>query len=108
MTIILYTYPGMLASSKRADYRRLVKHMTDVLMRFLVDNALLRESPYNPDGSLSESFQVTTDNLTDDGVRLFKEHFPRWSNRVDRGGDPEDIKQLVAGLAKIRSAPSAE
>jgi len=105
MTIIRYSYPAMLESSKRADYRRLATHVTEVLMRFLVDNELLLESPYNADGSLNETFQVTKDNLTDDGNRLFREHFSRWSDRLDRGGDPENIKSLVKGLAKIRATP---
>jgi len=105
MIIIRYTYPAMLARSKNADYRRLVTQMTEVLMRFLVDNELLLESPYNADGSLNETFQVTKDNLTDDGNRLFREYFTRWSDRIDRGGDPENITSLVKGLAKIRATP---
>ncbi len=107
MIIIRYTYPAMLARSKNADYRRLVTQMTEVLMRFLVDNELLLESPYNADGSLNETFQVTKDNLTDDGNRLFREYFTRWSDRIDRGGKPENIASLVKGLAKIRATPPA-
>ncbi|AWH46063.1 hypothetical protein C1926_14020 [Stenotrophomonas sp. ZAC14A_NAIMI4_1] len=95
----------MLESSKRVSYRRQITHITEVLMRFLVDNELLLESPYNADGSLNETFQVTKDNLTDDGNRLFREYFDRWSDRLDRGGDPENIKSLVKGLAKIRATP---
>ncbi|WP_159095111.1 hypothetical protein [Stenotrophomonas sp. ZAC14A_NAIMI4_1] len=105
MTIIRYSYPAMLESSKRVSYRRQITHITEVLMRFLVDNELLLESPYNADGSLNETFQVTKDNLTDDGNRLFREYFDRWSDRLDRGGDPENIKSLVKGLAKIRATP---
>ncbi|MGE8260843.1 MAG: hypothetical protein ACN6RJ_15565 [Stenotrophomonas sp.] len=105
MTIIRYSYPAMLESSKRPDYRRQVTHITEVLMRFLVDNELLLESPYNADGSLNETFQVTKENLTDDGNRLFREYFTRWSDRIDRGGKPENITSLIKGLAKIRATP---
>ena len=104
MKIIRYSYPAMLASSKNTSYRTQATHMTQVLMRFLVDNALLTESPYHADGSLDEQFEVTKANLTEDGNQLFKLYFPKWSNRIDRGDSPDDIKALVNGLAKIRAA----
>lgn len=105
MKIIRYSYPAMLASSNNTSYRTQAAYMTQVLMRFLVDNDLLIESPFNADGSLDETFEVTKANLTDDGNQLFKTYFPKWSNRIDRGGNPDDIKVLVDGLAKIRAIP---
>ncbi|WP_455930631.1 hypothetical protein [Pseudomonas fluorescens] len=103
MDMLQYNYQSMLKRSKNLTYRAEVTEMTEVLMRFLKDNELIRSDPFNEDGSLKSDLVLRRSDLSDTGNSLFEQFFPKWSAFIDRGGDAKDTKILSAGLRKIMS-----
>lgn len=103
MDTLQYNYQSMLKRSKNLTYRAEITEMTEVLMRFLKDNELIRSDPFNEDGSLKSDLVLRRSDLSDTGNSLFEQFFPKWSAFIDRGGDAKDTKILSAGLKKIMS-----
>ena len=103
MDMLRFNYQTMLKRSKNKTYHAQVTEMTEVLMRFLKENELIKVNPFNEDGSFKSNLVLRQSNLSDAGNSLFLEYFPKWSAFIDRGGDAKDTKILSTGLKKILS-----
>lgn len=103
MDMLRYDYARMLSRSKNLKYRFDITEMTIILMRFLKGNQLIDIDPFNEDHSLKDDLILRQSNLSEAGNRLFAEFVPKWSDYIDRGGDPGNIKILANGLTKINS-----
>ncbi|QXH77893.1 hypothetical protein [Pseudomonas salmasensis] len=101
MDMLQYNYQSMLKRSKNLTYRAEVTEMTEVLMRFLKDNELIKSDPFNEDGSLKSDLVLRRSDLSDMGNSLLDQFFPKWSAFIDRGGDASNTKILSAGLKRI-------
>lgn len=63
---------------------------------------MLAESPL----AIDDDFEIASDDLTADGMRLIRAAYGRWVRRVERTGDTADTSILERALAEIRSATS--
>lgn len=77
------------------------------LARFLDEHGLSTTPLAPPDGQVPDDFRIMSDNLTPDGLALYKECNVRWLNAIDRGKPPEDTKILEKALAKVRAKSSS-
>lgn len=102
MNLLRFNYSTLLKRSKNLSYREQITNITTVLMTFLKENELVTLEPFKEDGSLKEDLVLYSSDLTDIGNLLFKEHYPKWSGYIDRGGDVNNTKILNDGLNTLK------
>jgi hypothetical protein len=101
MDIIRWNYPLLLSRSSSKKYKEQITTLTITLMTFLVDNELIKISPFETDGSLKSDLVIRKSHLTSIGNELYIQYFEKWSNYVDRTGNVESTITLENGLKKI-------
>jgi len=69
---------------------------------FLQENALLKEGVFFDVANIGADFQIHSDHLSIDGLKLMKTAYSKWLRSIDRGGSPENIGLLKKELEKIR------
>ncbi len=74
------------------------------IAKFLLDNGLLIRDITTTESEMSDSFEINSGDLTEEGMTLIKAAYDKWLGRVDKGASPEDITILVKTLKRIRDA----
>lgn len=52
--------------------------------------------------SITDSFEIRSDELTEEGLEFMRTAYQKWLRMLDRGGDPSDTRILEKELAKQR------
>jgi len=109
--LVLCETSRLLARSKNIEYKESILKTRRALFRFLFDNNLLIDlNPFDEVGELNINIAVRRENLTDNGLELFKKRtVDRWLNYLDRSTAPnkyENISRLEKGLKNIRETSS--
>lgn len=52
---------------------------------------------------IDDDFQISTEDLTEEGLALMRKAYDTWLGRVDRGADPENVTYLEESLQKLRN-----
>lgn len=99
----LYSLPMLLTRNKSKEWREQILARANVLISFLNrSNLLVNIIPFDDDDNLKEDLIIKKSNVTDEGLELFKNVIPGWSQFLDKGGKIENISRLEKGLEKIR------
>ncbi|RHW16242.1 hypothetical protein D1610_16775 [Sphingomonas gilva] len=72
------------------------------LAKFLQDNALLKRNLMSAIEDITDDFEVSSDDLTEDGLAMMKAGYEKWLGKVDNGMSPEDVTLLEKALKKVR------
>lgn len=72
------------------------------LIAFLQDNGLTVRTILRPSQAVTDDTQVSSSDLTDEGMSLMKRYFEKWLSRIDHGMSPSDLTILTQGLVKLR------
>jgi hypothetical protein len=71
------------------------------LALFLQDNGLTTRQLIDGNDELKDTFQITSDDLTERGLRFIKSGYQKWIKSVDRGSDPNDPAFLQRAISKL-------
>lgn len=73
------------------------------LAKFLQDNLLVKRRLMENIEDIDDEFQVSSDDLTDDGLQVMKMAYDKWIQKIDNGMSPQDTSLLSKALEKIRT-----
>ena len=74
------------------------------LAKFLQDNSLVTRTLMCNIEDITEDFEVSSEDLTSDGLATMRAAYDRWVQKIDNGMPPEDVSLLERALQKVRSA----
>ncbi|WP_213881479.1 hypothetical protein [Pseudomonas sp. dw_358] len=97
----LCSVPMLMSRNKSSEYQERMLIKLDVLMRFLKDNELILDNPFEISGALNTQFVLKKSGADPKCVELFKKVIPAWFAFLDKGGDPKNMSRLEKGLAKM-------
>jgi hypothetical protein len=72
--------------------------------KFLQDNGLVHRQLMQSIGDLTDDFELSSADLTDDGLAVMRAAYHKWLTKVDNGMSPEDWSLLEKALKKVRGA----
>jgi hypothetical protein len=81
-----------------------VVHRFWVLVNFLQEEKLTTRILAKSEDEIGEEFAIMRSDLTDLGFELIKKSIEKWSNGLDRGKKPDDLKVFKRDLEKLRNA----
>lgn len=70
---------------------------------FLDSNGLAVRQLACPESDITDSYNISSDDLSDDGLAVMKAAYDKWLQKVDNGMPPEDLTLLTRALNRIRS-----
>jgi len=73
-----------------------------VVANFLQSNGLTTRDLSCQEAEIGDSFGISSDDLTGDGMAVMKAAYDRWLTKVDNGMPPEDVTLLQKALKKVR------
>jgi hypothetical protein len=78
------------------------------ISRFLDEHGLSSRKLLDPpDREIGDDFAITSDDVTDEGLRFIKQGYTKWLEAVDRGRPPDDDTILRRELDKLRGGKGA-
>ena len=85
------------------EHRRdeIVEHFYQVT-KFLQDHDLVHRQLIQGRADITDDFELSSADLTDDGLAVMRAAYHKWLTRVDNGMSPEDVSLLVKALNKVR------
>ncbi|MDO4431525.1 MAG: hypothetical protein Q4B95_09645 [Lonepinella koalarum] len=99
----LYSLNTRLEANSSEVYQNRAKLKAKILLKFLLDNHLLRNPQnFDFDDKIIDDLEITIQDVTADGFELFRDYVNNWYKAHDRGTPIEKITILEKGLAKIR------
>jgi hypothetical protein len=72
------------------------------LATFFQSNGLTRRILVNNKSEIDDDFEIHSDDITDEGMKIMKVAYTKWLARVDQGMDPYNVTILEKALAKVR------
>lgn len=72
------------------------------LASFLDRHQLSTRTLLHTSGNVPNDFQISSEDVTSDGLRFLKGGYQKWVRSVDRGGDPNSSTFLERELQKFR------
>lgn len=73
------------------------------IARFLDENGLSSRKLLDPvDREIGDDFAITSDDVTEEGLRFMKQGYTKWLKAVDRGKPSDDDRILKQELARLR------
>jgi hypothetical protein len=97
----LFSLAPFLASTKRRSAHEQYRVIARALADFLQCNNLTTRLICSADSDVPDDFVVCVGDLTDDGLRLYRDGEQKWLRAIDRGTAPTDTSILTKTLAKI-------
>ena len=73
------------------------------LAKFLQDNDLTLRKLVKSKSDIGHEFEISSDDLTDEGMQVLRLGLDKWGEKVDNGASPKDTSILAKVLDKIRS-----
>jgi hypothetical protein len=73
-----------------------------IVANFLQANGLTSRNLSCQISDIEDSFGISSDDLTDEGVAFMRAIYDKWLTKVDNGMSPEDVTLLQKSLNKIR------
>ncbi len=74
-----------------------------VIANFLTVNSLSLRDLTCQEADIDESFNISSADLTDDGLSLMRAAYDKWLQKVDEGMPPEDVSLFIRALKRLRS-----
>jgi hypothetical protein len=75
-----------------------------IIANFLQDNGLSSRVLSRTESDIDDSFNISSDDLTEEGLAVMKAAYDKWLQKVDNGMPPEDVSLLTRALHRVRSA----
>jgi hypothetical protein len=72
--------------------------------KFLQDNRLVHHPLVQSTADITDYFELSSADLTDEGLAVMRAAYHKWLTKVDNGMSPEDWSLLEKALKKVRSA----
>lgn len=85
------------------EHRRdqIVVHFYQIT-KFLQDNGLVRHPLMHSIADITDDFELSSSDLTDEGLTVMRAAYHKWLTKVDNGMSPEDWSLLERALKKVR------
>jgi len=74
-----------------------------ILVRFLQENGLVNRQLASGPSDIGMSFELNSEDVTSEGLRVLRVGFYKWLRDIDRGKSPSDIAALTKALHAARA-----
>lgn len=74
-----------------------------IFSAFLYKNGLLVRNINRPLVDIDDDFEINSDDLTDEGMKVVKRAYDKWLGKIDKGMDPANVSILQKALDDVRS-----
>ena len=84
------------------DVRERMRRHFLTLFTFLQEHGLVRDAIVGAKEGMDDETELRSGQLTPEGLEFMRVGYARWSDHLDRGGDPSDDGFLRRQLKKMR------
>lgn len=84
------------------ETREQIVHRFWVIANFLQSNGLTSRDLSCREEDIGDSFGISSDDLTSEGLAVVKAAYDKWLQKVDGGMPPEDVGLLTRALGRVR------
>ena len=92
-----------LAASKNREYQRRVWLRFEALVEYLDDNGFSKSSLVSKLALDRETFELSTEQLTDEGDRWISQFYDRWLKSLDRAAPKPEKGQYLKSLNRFKA-----
>lgn len=72
------------------------------VIKFLQENGLVRGPLVQGIADITDDFELSSADLTDEGLAVMRAAYHKWLTKVDSGMSPENVSLLERALRKVR------
>ena len=97
----VFHLPTILNASKNLSYKKQVLEKCTAIFQFYKENGLIKIDPMDSEGVVKPDLVVLVDDLTENGLAVWRIAFAKWSKARDKDGNFKNMKIFEAALSEV-------
>ena len=97
----VFHLPAILNTSKNLSYKKQVLEKCTAIFQFYKENGLIKIDPMDSEGVVKPDLVVLVDDLTENGLAVWRIAFAKWSKARDKDGNFKNMKIFEAALSEV-------